>query len=243
MWVSPASLGMPLQASVAKGSIRLADKGVRLAERLAQLEDDISRQSELVQMYAEQLGPHAAPALQTTLCAPASTNTSLQSVVNGEQQDHHAVSSSQHASQSSGHHQKQAPAPALGCAPQQTAHRAETRQGTQPVLASGSAPSNGRSGSRLGVRDWHARSSADRRHQRGMDSHAAQGRGRAAATASKPRQGTQSPNARRGRQEHATDSRQVQILLLYNTKLQKEHLPITACSRCCSCGVLSVVVK
>lgn len=206
---------------MAKGSIRLADKGVRLAERLAQLEDDISRQSELVQMYAEQLGPHAAPAMQDTLCAPAFTNTSLQSVVNGEQQDHPA-SSSQHASQSSRHHQKQAPAPAPQ---QQTAQSVETRQGTQPVPASGSAPTSGRPGSRPGGKDRHARSSADRRHQRGDDSHAAQGRGRAAAAASKPRQGTQSPITRKGQQEHAPDSRQVQILLQYNTALTQEHLP------------------
>lgn len=213
---------MPLQASVAKGSIRLADKGVRLAERLAQLEDDISRQSELVQMYAEQLGSHAAPAVHDHLCAPASTNTSLQSVVHGEQHDH-PVSSSQHAPRRSGHHQTQAQA--LGRAPQQTAHRAETRQGTQPVSASGSAPSSGQPGSRLGVRDRHARSSADRRHQRAVDSHAAHGRGRAAAAASKPRQGAQSPIARRGRQEHATDSRQVHIPQQYYTTSTKEHLP------------------
>lgn len=37
-----------------KGSIRLADNGARLAGRLAQLHGDISRQQELVQMFAEQ---------------------------------------------------------------------------------------------------------------------------------------------------------------------------------------------
>lgn len=44
----------PLQASVNKGSISLADNGARLAGRLAQLHADISCQSELVQMFAEQ---------------------------------------------------------------------------------------------------------------------------------------------------------------------------------------------
>ncbi len=43
-----------MQASVNKGSIRLADNGARLAGRLAQLHGDISRQQELVQMFAEQ---------------------------------------------------------------------------------------------------------------------------------------------------------------------------------------------
>ncbi len=43
-----------VQASVNKGSIRLADNGARLAGRLAQLHDDISRQQELVHMFAEQ---------------------------------------------------------------------------------------------------------------------------------------------------------------------------------------------
>lgn len=44
----------PLQASVNKGSISLADNGARLAGRLAQLHADITCQSELVQMFAEQ---------------------------------------------------------------------------------------------------------------------------------------------------------------------------------------------
>ena len=43
-----------MQASVNKGSISLADNGARLAGRLAQLHADISCQSELVQMFAEQ---------------------------------------------------------------------------------------------------------------------------------------------------------------------------------------------
>ncbi|DBA94406.1 TPA: hypothetical protein ACH3X1_002007 [Trebouxia sp. C0004] len=49
-----------LQASVNKGSIRLADNGARLAGRLAQLHGDISRQQELVQMFAEQKALDAA---------------------------------------------------------------------------------------------------------------------------------------------------------------------------------------
>ena len=43
-----------------KGSIRLADNGARLAGRLAQLHGDISRQQELVQMFAEQKALDAA---------------------------------------------------------------------------------------------------------------------------------------------------------------------------------------
>jgi len=49
-----------VQASVTKGSIRLADNGARLAGRLAQLHGDISRQQELVQMFAEQKALDAA---------------------------------------------------------------------------------------------------------------------------------------------------------------------------------------
>ena len=49
-----------MQASVNKGSIRLADNGARLAGRLAQLHGDISRQQELVQMFAEQKALDAA---------------------------------------------------------------------------------------------------------------------------------------------------------------------------------------
>ena len=43
-----------------KGSIRLADNGARLAGRLAQLHGDISRQQDLVQMFAEQKALDAA---------------------------------------------------------------------------------------------------------------------------------------------------------------------------------------
>ena len=54
MWICCLHWLSLLQASVSKGSISLADNGARLAGRLAQLHNDISIQSELVQMYAEQ---------------------------------------------------------------------------------------------------------------------------------------------------------------------------------------------
>lgn len=194
-WANPVSHHTFLQASVVNGSIQLADNGARLSERLAQLEDDISRQSELVQMYAEQLGPNTAPAMQDDLSTPAFTNnTSSQNKLLGDQQ-RHPVSSSQHV-QALGHQPKQMPV-SVHDVSRQAAHRRETRQGVQPVTAS----------SRHGSIDRHARSSADRRHQRDVDSHGAHGRGRPAATGSQPRQDKQSPNARKGRQGPATDSR------------------------------------
>lgn len=210
-WVNPGSHHTFLQASVVKGSIRLADNGARLSERLAQLEDDISRQSELVKMYAEQLGPNTAPAMQDILHgAPACTNnTPLQNVVFRDQQ-RQPVSRSQHV-QAPGHQPKQMPASAHGDALRQAAHHAKTRQSAQPVPASSSAPSSSRAGGRHGAIFRHARSCAGRRHQRDVDSHAARGQGRPVAAGSKPQQGIQSANARKGRQGPATDSRYVQI--------------------------------
>ena len=157
-------------------------------------------------MYAEQLSPRISPAMQNKLSAPAFNNkSSFQNVVFGDQQ-RHPVSSSQHM-QASGHQQKQAPVSAYDDALWQAAHRAETRQGAQPVPASASAPSSSRASGRQGAADRHARSSTDRRHQRQDDSRGAHGQGRPAG--SNPRKGPHSPHARKGQQGPVTDSRQV----------------------------------
>ena len=197
LWVNCASLCISLQASVAKGSIRLADNGARLAGRLAQLDDDIARQSELVQMYAEQL----VPATQDNLSASAFKNN-MSSQNMGGQQQHHPVPSSRHA-QIAGQQQNQIQGLANGHVLHQGAHRAEVRQ----VPASSSAPGSRQPRSRHTATDRHARSSVDRRHQHDSHSNGCEGRGRPALAASKQRQAAQSPNAKRNRQDPATDSR------------------------------------
>ena len=65
-----------LQASVNKGSIRLADNGARLAGRLAQMHEDISRQHELVQMFAEQLAADTEAGASANGNAPPSRGKS-----------------------------------------------------------------------------------------------------------------------------------------------------------------------
>lgn len=194
-----------LQASVANGSIRLADNGARLAGRLAQLHDDIARQSELAQMYAEQLGPNTAPAMQDDLHgSSARNNPSWQVGVEQEQQQ--PVPSSRDT-QMAGQQQKLMHGVTNTHAPQQTGPRTESQHG-----ALGSAPALGRTSSRHSAVDRRARSSADKLHQHDPHSnggsHRAEGRGRHAGAARQHRQAGQPLNAGKGRQRSvATDSR------------------------------------
>ena len=207
-----------LQASVAKGSIRLADNGARLAGRLAQLDDDIARQSELVQMYAEQLGPNMAPAMQADSHAPSLNNSaSWQNIAEQKQQQQQAMPSSQPTQNAGQQTLKHGVANAH--APQQTAHPA--RHDGHAFPASCLALAISRPSSRHAAMGRLARSSADNQHRREPHSNGgsqgAERRGRSVGAANKHRQAGQAPVARKGRQGSAIDGRytvqQINLLL------------------------------
>lgn len=200
-----------LQASVAKGSIRLADNGARLAGRLAQLDDDIARQSELVRMYAEQLGhPNIAPAMQADLHGPpVRNNASWQKAVE-QQQQQHPVASSRHT-HNARQQQKLMHGVANAHLSQQTAQPTDAGHGAHASPASRLPPGISADHSRTAAVGQLARSSAGNRHQRSSHSSAglqgAEKRGRPIGAGDKHRQAGQAPNAGKGRQGHAIDSR------------------------------------
>ena len=200
-----------MQASVSKGSIRLADNGARLASRLTQLHDDIERQSELVQMHAEQLTPSIEPAMhQHQLPHGAATNGShsLQFKSGGQQLQHLAVNESavtqfemqQHDANRSQHN----------AAPQRVAGSAGVAKTEARPTLSGST----QAGSRHITADTRARPSADRnqhdrrshdRHARGAGSN---GRGRSVPI----KQAAHAADARKTRLSQAPDKRYSQTI-------------------------------
>lgn len=196
-----------LQANVNKGSITLADNGALLANRLAQLQGNIARQSELVQMYAEQSYPNIEASMSHNVAVKPLGDDSAWLETDGQRQDQ-STSRPAHTQHTERQQNQSGSADALGS--QHTRHSAKPQQESRHAVQSNTTPT----GNRRAAVDRHIRSTADRRHQHDQQDRSNNRRDTHASEASKLKQNHQVSDARKSRREFAPSSRYPRTCLL-----------------------------